>query len=263
LTTLVVSNQKGGVGKTTTAISLGAALVEQGERVLIVDLDPQANATSGLGVSKATPNRIYGLLLKELPIDDSIVSTGVPGLDIIPSGPDMAGAEVELVPLMAREYRLRNALRAARNYDTVLVDCPPSLGLLTVNALAAGDAVVIPVQCEYYALEGLAQLLSTIEAVRARLNEHLEVLAIVLTMEDRRNRLSLQVIDDVRRHFPSLVADARIPRAVRLAEAPSHGVPISVYDRRSAAAQAYDDLARELTARLRSRSPIALGGAIA
>jgi chromosome partitioning protein len=230
--------------------------------VLIVDLDPQANATSGLGISKDPPNRIYGLLLKELPIEDSIVATAVPGLDIIPSGPDMAGAEVELVPLMAREYRLRTAL-ATQSYDTVLVDCPPSLGLLTINALAAGDAVVIPVQCEYYALEGLAQLLSTIDAVRSRLNEQLNVLAIVLTMEDRRNRLSLQVIDEVRRHFPSLVADARIPRAVRLAEAPSYGLPISVYDRRSAAAQAYDDLARELTARLRARAPIALGGAIA
>jgi chromosome partitioning protein len=263
LTILVVSNQKGGVGKTTTAISVGAALVEQGERVLIVDLDPQANATSGLGISKAPPNPIYGLILKEQPIDDSIVPTAVPGLDIVPSGPDMAGAEVELVPLMAREYRLRQALRSTQNYDTVLVDCPPSLGLLTINALTAGDAVVIPVQCEYYALEGLAQLLSTIEAVRMRLNAQLEVLAIVLTMEDRRNRLSLQVIDDVRRHFPNLVADARIPRAVRLAEAPSHGLPISVYDRRSAAAQAYDDLARELSARLRSRAAIALGGAIA
>ena len=263
VTVLVVSNQKGGVGKTTTAISLGAALVEHGERVLIVDLDPQANATSGLGISKTPPNPIYGLLLKELPIDDSIVQTVLPGLDIIPSGPDMAGAEVELVPLMAREYRLRQALRSTETYDTILVDCPPSLGLLTINALTAGDAVVIPVQCEYYALEGLAQLVSTIEAVRSRLNASLEVLAIVLTMEDRRNRLSLQVIDEVRRHFPSLVTHARIPRAVRLAEAPSHGLPISVYDRRSAAAQAYDDLALELSARLRSRTPIALGGAIA
>jgi chromosome partitioning protein len=263
LTVLVVSNQKGGVGKTTTAISLGAALVEHGEKVLIVDLDPQANATSGLGISKAPPNLVYGLILKEQPIDDSIVPTALSGLDIVPSGPDMAGAEVELVPLMAREYRLRNALRSAQSYDTVLVDCPPSLGLLTVNALAAGDAVVIPVQCEYYALEGLAQLLATIEAVRARLNEHLEVLAIVLTMEDRRNRLSLQVVEEVRQHFPDLVAQARIPRAVRLAEAPSHGLPISVYDRRSAAAQAYDDLATELSERLRARTPIALGGAIA
>ncbi|TMF82016.1 MAG: ParA family protein [Chloroflexi bacterium] len=263
LTVLVVSNQKGGVGKTTTAISVGAALVEHGQRVLIVDLDPQANATSGLGISKAPPNHIYGLILKEQPIDDSIIATAVPGLDLIPSGPDMAGAEVELVPLMAREYRLRQALRATHDYDTILVDCPPSLGLLTINALTAGDAVVIPVQCEYYALEGLAQLLATIEAVRARLNSRLEVLAIVLTMEDRRNRLSLQVIDEVRNHFPTLVADARIPRAVRLAEAPSHGLPISVYDRRSAGAQAYDDLARELSARLRAKAPIALGGAIA
>ena len=202
LTIIAVSNQKGGVGKTTTAISLGAALVEQGEHVLIVDLDPQANATSGLGVSKAPPNPIYGLILKEQPLDDSIVPTGVPGLDLVASGPDMAGAEVELVSVMAREYRLRQALRSAQSYDTVLIDCPPSLGLLTINALAAGDEVVIPVQCEYYALEGLAQLLSTIDAVRSRLNSKLEVLAIVLTMEDRRNRLSLQVIEEVRRHFP-------------------------------------------------------------
>src|SRR5436309_3167583 len=219
LTIIAVSNQKGGVGKTTTAISLGAALVEQGEHVLIVDL--------------------------------------------VASGPDMAGAEVELVSVMAREYRLRQALRSAQSYDTVLINCPPSLGLLTINALAAGDEVVIPVQCEYYALEGLAQLLSTIDAVRSRLNSKLEVLAIVLTMEDRRNRLSLQVIEEVRRHFPRLVADSRIPRAVRLAEAPSHGMPISVYDRRSAAAEAYDDLARELATRLKARAPIALGGPIA
>jgi len=175
----------------------------------------------------------------------------------------MAGAEVELVPLMGREYRLRQALQSTNGYDTVIVDCPPSLGLLTVNALAAGDAVLIPVQCEYYALEGLAQLLSTIEAVRDRLNRRLEILAIVLTMEDRRNRLSVQVIDEVRRHFPDLVAQARIPRTVRLAEAPSHGIPIAMYDRQSPAARAYDDLARELADRLKARAPIALGGAIA
>ena len=200
--------------------------------------------------------------MRELPIEDSIVHTAVPGLDIVPSGPDMAGAEVELVPLMAREYRLRRALQQTDRYDTVLIDCPPSLGLLTINALTAGDAVVIPVQCEYYALEGLAQLLGTIEAVRTRLNDHLEVLAIVLTMEDRRNRLSLQVVDEVRRHF----------RAGRRCPDPASGsprggsqprLPISVYDRRSAAAQAYDDLARELSARLKAREPIALGGALA
>src|SRR5437762_12645016 len=258
MTVLVVSNQKGGVGKTTTAISLGAASVERGQRVSTVDLDPQANATSGLGISKERANGIYGVLLRERPLAEAIVPTALAGLDLVPSGPEMAGAEVELVPVMAREYRLRQALRNAAGYDTVIVDCPPSLGLLTVNALAAGDAVVVPVQCEYYALEVLAQLLSTIEAVRARLNNHLEILAIVLTMEDRRNRLSLQVIDEGRRHFPGLVADARIPRAVRLAEAPSHGLPISIYDRRSAAAQAYDDLAREVSARLRARAPIAL-----
>jgi chromosome partitioning protein len=263
MTVLVVSNQKGGVGKTTTAISLGAAMVERGERVLIVDLDPQANATSGLGISKERANGIYGVLLRERPIAEAVVPTELPGLDLIPSGPDMAGAEVELVPLMAREYRLRQALRGASAYDTVIVDCPPSLGLLTINALAAGDGVVVPVQCEYYALEGLAQLLNTIEAVRARLNEKLEVLAIVLTMEDRRNRLSMQVVDEVRKHFPKLVASARIPRTVRLAEAPSHGKPISVYDPHSNAAKAYDELARELMTRIKSREPIALSGAIA
>ena len=256
---LVVSNQKGGVGKTTTAISLGAALVERGQRVLIVDLDPQANATSGLGAAKDA--NVYGVLLKERPIKESVVHTEIPNLDLVPSGPDMAGAEVELVPLMAREYRLREALReAGAAYDTVIVDCPPSLGLLTVNALAAGDGVLVPVQCEYYALEGLAQLLQTIDAVRQRLNEKLEVLAIVLTMEDRRNRLSMQVTDEVRRHFPTLVARTRIPRTVRLAEAPSHGKPISLYDRESRGAQAYDELAVEILDRLKSREPIALAG---
>jgi len=263
MTVLVVSNQKGGVGKTTTAISLGAAMVDRGQRVLIVDLDPQANATSGLGISKERANGIYGVLLHERPLSEAVVPTAVPGLDLLPSGPDMAGAEVELVPVMAREYRLRKALRDSAGYDTVIVDCPPSLGLLTVNALAAGDGVVVPVQCEYYALEGLAQLLDTIEAVRERLNEKLEVLAIVLTMEDRRNRLSMQVIDEVRKHFPQLVARARIPRTVRLAEAPSHGKPISVYDPQSRAAKAYAELARELMTRLKAREPIPLAGAIA
>ena len=256
---LVISNQKGGVGKTTTAISLGAALVERGQRVLIIDLDPQGNATSGLGAGKT--GAIYGVLLKETPISESVVHTEMEGLDLIPSGPDMAGAEVELVPVMAREFRLRQALRAsASSYDTAIIDCPPSLGLLTVNALAAGDAVLVPVQCEYYALEGLAQLLDTIEAVRQRLNDRLEVLAIVLTMEDRRNRLSMQVIEEVRKHFPSLVARTRIPRTVRLAEAPSHGKPISVYDPHSVAAKAYAELASEVEDRLKAREQIALAG---
>src|SRR5438128_522399 len=257
---LAVSNQKGGVGKTTTAISLAAALVEQGSRVLLIDLDPQGNATSGVGVSKEQPHSVYGVLVQEDQLGDAILPTAVPGFDILPSASEMAGAEVELVPLMAREFRLRDALRTLTGYDTVLVDCPPSLGLLTVNALAAADAVLVPVQCEYYALEGLAQLLATIDAVRVRLNPKLEVLAIVLTMEDRRNRLSMQVTEEVITHFPQLVARVRIPRAVRLAEAPSHGQPISLYDPGSRAALAYADLARELSLRLASRVPIALGG---
>lgn len=174
----------------------------------------------------------------------------------------MAGAEVELVPLLAREYRLRDALRKASGYDVVLIDCPPSLGLLTVNALAAGDGVVVPVQCEYYALEGLAQLLNTIEAVRSRLNEKLRVLAIVLTMEDRRNRLSMAVTEEVHRHFPDLVTNVRIPRAVRLAEAPSHGIPITMYDPGSRAAVAYEELAGELMGRIESAKPIAMGGSV-
>lgn len=256
---LAISNQKGGVGKTTTAISLAAALAEMGSRVLLVDLDPQANATSGLGVSKHQPQSVYGVLVRDESIALAIQPTVVPGLDIVPSSPDMAGAEVELVPLLAREFRLRDALPKVGEYDTVLIDCPPSLGLLTVNALAAADAVLVPVQCEYYALEGLAQLLSTIEAVRIRLNARLEVLAIVLTMEDRRNRLSMQVTEEVIRHFPQLVARVRIPRAVRLAEAPSHGQPISIYDPGSRAAQAYSDLAQEVAMRLAARTPIALG----
>jgi len=257
---LAVSNQKGGVGKTTTAISLAAALVEQGSRVLLIDLDPQGNATSGLGVSKDQPHSVYGVLVREERLASAIQPTALPGFDLLPSAPEMAGAEVELVPLMAREFRLRDALRPLNDYDTVLIDCPPSLGLLTVNALAAADAVLVPVQCEYYALEGLAQLLATIDAVRVRLNAKLEVLAIVLTMEDRRNRLSMQVTEEVIRHFPELVARVRIPRAVRLAEAPSHGQPISIYDPTSRAALAYRELAEELSSRLISRVPIALGG---
>ena len=257
---LAISNQKGGVGKTTTAISLAAALVEKGSRVLLIDLDPQGNATSGLGIGKDRPQSVYGVLVRDEALRMAVVATDVAGLDLLPSSPEMAGAEVELVPLMAREFRLREALRSEKGYDTILIDCPPSLGLLTVNALAAADAVLVPVQCEYYALEGLAQLLATIDAVRQRLNAKLEVLAIVLTMEDRRNRLSMQVTEEVIRHFPELVARVRIPRAVRLAEAPSHGQPINVYDPGSRAAQAYSDLAQEISMRLQARVPIALGG---
>ena len=259
--TLTIANQKGGVGKTTTAISLGAALAQHGSRVLLVDLDPQGNATSGLGIRRQTVERgIYSVLLEDLPIPDAIVPTSVAGLELLPSSPEMAGAEVELVPALAREYRLRTALQHAQ-YDTVIVDCPPSLGLLTINALTAADSVLVPVQCEYYALDGLAQLMTTIDAVKRRLNPPLEVLAIILTMADARNRLSMQVIEEVHRHFPELVARVRIPRAVRLAEAPSHGLPIGAYDPQSRGARAYDDLAQELSARLAARQPIALGAA--
>ena len=249
------------MGKTTTAISLGAALAQHGSRVLLVDLDPQGNATSGLGIRRQTVERgIYSVLLEDLPIPEAIVTTSVPGLELLPSSPDMAGAEVELVPALAREYRLRTALQHSQ-YDTVIVDCPPSLGLLTINALTAADSVLVPVQCEYYALEGLAQLMTTIDAVKRRLNPSLEVLAIILTMADARNRLSMQVIEEVHRHFPELVARVRIPRAVRLAEAPSHGLPIGAYDPQSRGARAYDDLAVELSARIAARQPIALGAA--
>ena len=249
------------MGKTTTAISLGAALAQHGSRVLLVDLDPQGNATSGLGIRRQTVERgIYSVLLEDLPIPDAIVATSVSGLELLPSSPAMAGAEVELVPALAREYRLRTALQHAE-YDTVIVDCPPSLGLLTINALTAADSVLVPVQCEYYALEGLAQLMTTIDAVKRRLNPSLDVLAIILTMADARNRLSMQVIEEVHRHFPELVARVRIPRAVRLAEAPSHGLPIGAYDPQSRGARAYDDLAVELSARIAARQPIALGAA--
>ena len=260
MSVIALSNQKGGVGKTTTAVSLGAQLAKMGKRVLIVDLDPQANATSALGVSKTVDRSIHGVLLRDDPIAGAIVATEPQGLFVVPSSTDMAGAEVELVPALAREFRLRTSLSATTGFDHVLVDSPPSLGLLTVNALAAADHVIVPVQCEYLALEGLAQLVSTIDAVRSRLNPKLSILAILLTMEDRRNRLSVQVADEVTRHFPDLVARARIPRSVRLAEAPSHGRPISIYDPASRAAAAYADFAREITARLAAQRPMAVAG---
>ncbi len=202
----------------------------------------------------ASPS-IHGVLLREEPIEAAIIPTSVPRLSILPSSADMASAEVELVPVMAREFRLRVALSRLHAYDLVLIDCPPSLGLLTINALVAADQVIVPVQCEYLALEGLAHLVATIDAVRVRLNPTLSILAILLTMEDRRNRLSVQVADEVTRHFPDLVARTRIPRSVRLAEAPSHGQPIDVYDPSSRATAAYAQFAREIESRLVALRP--------
>jgi chromosome partitioning protein len=222
-----------------------------------VDQDPQANATSALGFSKDSAASLHGVLLHDSPPEAAIVPTAVPRLSLLPSSMRMASAEVELVPVMAREFRLRASLSRLSGYDIVLIDCPPSLGLLTVNALVAADHVIVPVQCEYLALEGLAQLMSTIDAIRQRLNPSLSILAILLTMEDRRNRLSMQVVAEVTRHFPDLVAETHIPRSVRLAEAPSHGKPIDVYDPTSRATEAYARFAREIESRLAKAMPAA------
>ncbi len=249
---IAITNQKGGVGKTTTAVNVGSILASRGRKVLLADLDPQRNATSALGLSEP-PASAHDVLLRDAPLTSAVLPTGVAHLDIVPSSSAMAGAEVELVPAMGREFRLRASVSVKSSYDYLLIDCPPSLGLLTVNALVAADHVIVPVQCEYLALEGLAQLLATIDAVRARLNPALSILAILLTMEDRRNRLSLQVVEEVTRHFPDLVAKTRIPRSVRLAEAPSHGKPIDVYDPGSRAAQAYASFAREIEERVAAK----------
>ena len=242
-------NQKGGVGKTTTAINLGAFLAQFGQRVLIVDIDPQANATSSLGVDKnSVSGSIYEVLLGNLPPDSLPLRNERLGLSILPSSPALAGAEVELVNELARETRLKQALvRLDGRYDYILVDCPPSLGLLTVNGLvAARDGVVIPVQCEYLALEGLGQLTQTIERVRAALFPELKVRGVVLTMFDPRANLSADVVAEVNKHFPRQAFHTVIPRSIRLAEAPSYGLPISAYAPSSAGAKAYEALAREV-----------------
>jgi chromosome partitioning protein len=245
------TNQKGGVGKTTTVVNLGAYLALSGTSTLVIDLDPQGNATSGLGVDRRSLDRsVYDALINRVPIGELVVGTSVPGLDLVPAALALSGAEVELVGLPAREHRLSASLAdLGQRYDRVLIDCPPSLGLLTVNALTAADGVLIPIQTEYYALEGLSQLVNTIRMVREALNPRLEIDGVLLTMYDGRTRLSVQVAAEVRRHLEGAVYDTVVPRSIRLSEAPSHGVPIAIYDPSSRGAEAYGRLAEEVTAR--------------
>ena len=243
-----IANQKGGVGKTTTVVSVGAYLAAAERRVLLVDIDPQANATSSLGVDKHALHRsIYDSIVGSLALDRILMLTNRLRLDLIPSAPALAGAEIELVGMMAREYRLKQALGSVRDrYDYVLIDCPPSLGLLTVNALAAADQVIVPIQCEYLPMEGLAQLLQTIELVRVNLNPALDIRGLLMTMYDVRTTLAQQVVEEVRQHFPDKVFDTVIPRNVRLSEAPSYGEPIMDYAPTSTGAEAYYQLAQEI-----------------
>ncbi|MGZ7040155.1 MAG: ParA family protein [Thermoanaerobaculia bacterium] len=247
---IALANQKGGVGKTTTAINLGASIAACERRVLIIDLDPQANATSGLGLPKNERKSMYPVLVDGLPIREIVRATELPTLFVAPASVDLVGAEVELSDVDQREYRLKVAAEALRGeYDYILVDSPPSLGLLTVNALTAADAVLVPMQCEYFALEGVSQLLNTIERVRESLNPSLEIEGFALTMYDDRMNLARQVAEEVRSHFGEKVYDTVIPRNVRLGEAPSFGKPIILYDIRSRGSEAYVSLAKEFLAR--------------
>ncbi|MDQ2648850.1 MAG: AAA family ATPase [Actinomycetota bacterium] len=246
---MAVANQKGGVGKTTTAVNLGACLADLGYRVLIVDLDPQGNASTGVGVNiRDLQGSMYDVILHDLSIEDCVEATSVKNLFCAPSSLDLAGAEIELVPAFSRELRLKRALDEVRDdYDFMLIDCPPSLGLLTVNALAAATEVVVPIQCEYYALEGLGQLLRNVNLVQKNLNPALEVSAIILVMYDARTRLADQVVTEVREHFGDKVCRHVVPRTVRLSEAPSFGQPIIAFDSSSRGAIAYKELAKEVS----------------
>lgn len=249
--TIAIANQKGGVGKTTTAINIATAMAATGWKTLLVDLDPQGNASTGLGIDAARRQcSSYDLLVDQMALRHCVVETSIPGLEVVPATVDLSGAEIELVSVEQRTARLRGALEGHRGHDVCFIDCPPSLGLLTLNALSAADTLLVPLQCEFFALEGLSQLLQTVEQVQQRFNPELGIVGIVLTMFDRRNRLTDQVAEDVRECLGPLVFDSVIPRNVRLSEAPSHGLPALIYDHSCAGSRAYMALARELIGRL-------------
>ena len=248
---IAVVNQKGGVGKTTSAVNLTAALTEAGKNVLLCDFDPQANGTSGLGLDKRKLKKsVYDVIINDMPASEAIVATKYG--DVLPSVSDLAGAAVELIGMDAPNMRLKNALTAVKDlYDVIFIDCPPSLELLSINALAAADSILIPVQCEYYALEGLADLMNTLRLIKKRINPQLEIFGVALTMFDGRTNFSTQVAQEVRKHFPGKVFATVIPRNVRLAEAPSHGLPVGAYDKSSRGAEAYRNMAAEIISKLK------------